>query len=169
VNPATPLPEPPPVVPVPPLPLVLPLLQALDSAAEFDTDPFVPQSVADTTGVQVSVSGGAVSGQLLLSTVVPSLRVQAIVWVAFPESASGTQVAVRLWEMSPQPVLGVQGLYCHAPVPAVHVPKPLGVQAKVQVLKSASVCKVAGLVPTLEHRPSATVLPSDWVQVTLRV
>jgi hypothetical protein len=39
----------------------------------------------------------------------------------------------------------------------------------VQVLKSASVCEIAGLVPAPEQKLSATVLPSDCVQETLRV
>jgi hypothetical protein len=53
------------------------------------------------------------------------------------------------------------------PVPPEQVPKPLCVQTKVQVLKSATVWLVTGSVPL--QKLLATVAPSLRVQVTVRV
>jgi hypothetical protein len=54
-------------------------------------------------------------------------------------------------------------------VPPLQVPKLEGVQVKVQVLKFAIVWVATGALDAPAHRESATVWPSDWVQVTMRV
>jgi hypothetical protein len=84
--------------------------------------------------VQLCVSAGAALVQLLLATVVPSLRVQVAVCDAVPEFTATTQVPVRVWVRPvPQPVAGAHEAYCHEALPPEQLPKPDGVQANVQV------------------------------------
>jgi hypothetical protein len=54
-------------------------------------------------------------------------------------------------------------------VPPVQTPKPLCVQEKEQLLKSASVWIVAGSVESAVQFELSTVVPSERVQETLRV
>jgi hypothetical protein len=109
--------------------------------------------------------------QLELSTDVPSERWQNTATVCVAEFASATQVPERVWfKPVPQPVVGVQEEYCQLPVPPVQVLGVPEIHEKVQVLKSAIVCVVAGAVPALAtHRLLSTVVPSDCVQESVRV
>ena len=114
------------------LPAVQAYVQVEVSLKVCVSAPSVPQ--VKGAGVQLCVSAGAAVVQLLLETVVPSLRVQVAVCDAVPEFAATTQVPVRVWvKPVPQPVAGAHEVYCHEAVPPLHDPNPEGVHAKVQV------------------------------------
>jgi hypothetical protein len=85
--------------------------------------PSVPHE-ADV-GVQASEVAGSVPApeHWLLSTVVPSERRQVTACVAVPEFAVCTQEPVRVWVRPvPQPVVGVQEVYCQEAVPPEQAP-----------------------------------------------
>jgi hypothetical protein len=120
-----------------------------------------------TLGVHACEVAGALPVQLLPATVVPSERTQETVCVWLEELASATHDPVRVCAVVPQPVAGVQEEYCQVPVPPEQVPKPEPVQLKVQPVRTETVCVVAGTVPV--HKPASAVVPSERVQVFVRV
>jgi hypothetical protein len=82
-------------VSLPQAPALHAYVQMLVSLKLCERMPSVPQEKPEVA-VHASFAGGAVSVQLLLSTVTPSPRIQVKVCVAVPAFASATQVPVRV-------------------------------------------------------------------------